>query len=149
MAVTTTTTALYTKFKDKLGKGQINLPAGPFQVLLTTDLYVPNLTTNEFASTPAASEVAAGTGYARVTVTPTWSQDGSVMRFILTDPVFTASGGSIVARRWVLIRDDAVGDSTRPLVATGLLDENDLDVTATDGNSLTVDFANVNGLFSF
>ena len=148
MAVTTTTTALYTKFKQKLGPGLIDLSVGPFEVLLTTSAYAPALDTDEFASTPAANELS-GNGYARATITPTWSADGSVMRFIVTDPVFTASGGSLVARRWVLLMDDGVADASSPLVATGLLDENDLDVTATDGNSLTVDFANVNGLFSF
>jgi hypothetical protein len=148
MAVTTTTTALYTKFKQKLGTGLIDLSVGPFEVLLTTSTYVPDLTTDEFASTPATNELS-GNGYARATITPTWSVDGSVMRFIVTDPVFTASGGSLVARRWVLLMDDGVADTSSPLVATGLLDENDLDVTATDGNSITVDFANVNGLFSF
>ena len=148
MAVTTTTTSLYLKFKQKLGQALIDLSGHTFQVMLTTSSYTPNLTTDEFASTPVTNELS-GNGYARATVTPTWSVDGSVMRFIITDPVFTASGDSLVARRWVLFRDAGGADSANPLVATGLLDENDLDVTATDGNSITVDFANVNGLFSF
>ncbi len=58
-----------------------------------------------------------------------------------TDPVWTASGGSIVAK-WVVLYEVA-GD----VVAYALLDSGGADVTATSGNTLTVAM-NASGIFT-
>ena len=60
---------------------------------------------------------------------------------ITTDPVWTASGGSITARFAVIYE---VGGR---VLCYALLDSTPADVTATSGNTLTVQ-ANVSGLFT-
>lgn len=147
MAVTTGSANLYDKFKLELGKGSFNLTSDTLKVMLLTSVYTPVAATDDFVSGISANEVASA-GYARTAVTPSWALDGSTARLILTDPVFTASGADMVARYWVLFKDDGVADASSRLIAYGLLNEADLDVTATDGNSITVDFANTLGLFS-
>ena len=59
---------------------------------------------------------------------------------ISVDPVWTAAGGSITARFACLY--EVAGD----VLAYCLLDSTPADVTATDGNTLTV-AAHVNGIF--
>jgi len=146
MATYTGSAALYTKFKQGLGTGVYDFSADTLKVALTTSSYTPGTDTHDFMD-DITNEVS-GNGYARQTVTATWSATGSTVTLSLTDPVFTASGGSIVARYWVLFVDAGVGDSTNPLIAYGLIDSTPGDVTTSDGNTLTVDFS-ASGLFSF
>ena len=60
---------------------------------------------------------------------------------ITTDPVWTASGGSITARFGVIY--EVAGD----VLCYCLLDSTPADVTATDGNTLTI-AASVSGVFT-
>jgi hypothetical protein len=60
---------------------------------------------------------------------------------IATDPIWTASGGSIVARFAVIY--EVAGD----ILCYCLLDDAPADVTATDGNTLTV-AAHASGVFT-
>ncbi|MEO7836209.1 MAG: hypothetical protein ABIS21_01045 [Acidimicrobiales bacterium] len=60
---------------------------------------------------------------------------------ITTDPVWTASGGSIVARYAVIY------EVAGRVLCYALLDSTPADVTATTGNTLTV-AANASGLFT-
>jgi hypothetical protein len=80
----------------------------------------------------------AGNGYARQTLAnQTWVRSTNTVTFNADDVVYTASGGSIVARYFVLF-DDTPTSPLDPLICYGLLDQTPLDVTATDGNTLTV-----------
>ncbi len=60
------------------------------------------------------------------------------------NPVWTASGGSVVARFAVIIDGTVTGDQA---IAVCLLDTAPADVTATDGNTLTLTM-NASGLFT-
>ncbi len=60
---------------------------------------------------------------------------------IATDPVWTASGGSIIARFAVIY------ETGGNVLCYSLLDNTPADVTATDGNTLTV-AANASGVFT-
>ena len=88
-------------------------------------------------------EHAAANGYATggITVSPgTLAGTTTVTADITTDPVWTASGGSIVARFAVLY--ESAGD----VVFYCLLDAVPADVTVTTGNTLTI--ATASGIFT-
>jgi hypothetical protein len=82
------------------------------------------------------NEHAAANGYTAggIAVTPVLSGTTSVTWSFVTNPVWTASGGSIVARFAVLYKVSS-GD----IMAYCLLDSAPADVTTTNGNTLTVD----------
>ena len=88
-------------------------------------------------------EVANGNGYTTggIAITLTLSGTTTVTVDIQTDPVWTASGGSITARYAVIYE---VGGN---VLCYCLLDSTPADVTATDGNTLTVS-ANASGVFT-
>lgn len=89
------------------------------------------------------NEHAAANGYSAggIAVTLTLSGTTTVTVDIATDPVWTASGGSIVARFGVLY--EVAGQ----VLCYCLLDSTPADVTATAGNTLTV-AANASGVFT-
>lgn len=91
----------------------------------------------------ATSEHAAANGYTAggIAVALTLSGTSTVKVDITTDPVWTASGGSIVAR-WAVIYE--VGGN---VLCYCLLDSTPADVTATTGNTLTVAANAANGVF--
>jgi len=67
-----------------------------------------------------------------------WTKSGSVSTFTCTSPVWTASGGSIVARFAVIYCNATVNSIVKPLLCVCLLDTAPADVTATTGNTFTV-----------
>lgn len=89
------------------------------------------------------NEVANGNGYTTggIAITLTLSGTTTVTVDISTDPVWTASGGSITARYAVIYE---VGGR---VLCYALLDNTPADVTATAGNTLTV-AANASGVFT-
>jgi hypothetical protein len=89
------------------------------------------------------NEVAQANGYTTggIAVVLTLAGTTTVTVDIQTDPVWTASGGSITARFAVLYE---VGGR---VLCYALLDSTPADVTATDGNTLTV-AANASGVFT-
>jgi hypothetical protein len=89
------------------------------------------------------NEVAQANGYTTggIAVVLTLAGTTTVTVDIQTDPVWTASGGSITARFAVIYE---VGGR---VLCYALLDSTPADVTATDGNPLTV-AANASGVFT-
>ena len=89
------------------------------------------------------NEHANGNGYTTggITITLTLSGTTTVTVDIDTDPVWTASGGSITARYAVIY------ESGGNVLCYCLLDNSPGDVTATTGNTLTV-AANASGVFT-
>lgn len=77
----------------------------------------------------------------------TWTNAAGVITFDCADAIWTASGGSITARFAVLYRNATVNTIVKPLLCVTLLDVTPADVTATTGNTLTVQF-NASGLFT-
>lgn len=71
----------------------------------------------------------------------TWTNAAGVETFDCNDPVWTASGGSIVARFAVIYKNATVNGIVKPLWGVCLLDTTPADVTATAGNTLTVTIA--------
>ncbi len=68
----------------------------------------------------------------------TWVNAAGTITFDCNDPVWTATGGSIVARFAVIYRNATVNTIVKPLLCVCLLDTTPADVTATTGNTLTV-----------
>lgn len=134
---------IYTQFKKNLGRS-MNLSTDTFKMLLTSNAYVPNLLTDAVLA-DVLGELS-GNGYARQTLgSVAYDEVGDDMKFDFADPVFSATGGNWTARRWVIF-DDTVSSPTKPLVATGLINSADADVTVTSGNTLTFN-VNASGLF--
>jgi len=142
MATYTATFDFYENFFEVIAE-TINLSTDTFKIGLTTSSYTPNLATNTVVG-DVTNEVS-GNGYAQQTLASvTYSQTGGVATFDFANPVFTASGGSIVARRF-FIYDDTT--ASKWLIGTGLLDSTNADVTTTAGNTLTM-VVNASGLFT-
>ena len=88
------------------------------------------------------NEHAAANGYTAGGIAVTVTLSGTTTVTVdSTDPVWTASGGSITARFVVLY--EVTGD----VVAYALLDSTPADVTATAGNTLTIQH-NASGVFT-
>lgn len=68
----------------------------------------------------------------------TWAQASGTATFDCDNAVWTASGGDIVARFAVIYRNATVNSIVKPLLCVCLLDATPANVTATDGNTLTV-----------
>ena len=138
MTVSTGTINFYDAW-NAVSHNAANCDTDSFEVLLCTSSYTPNAAHATISD--ITSEVS-GNGYARQSVNVSFTQTGGVGKFDFSDPSFTASGGSIVARYWVL-RDSTVD----ALVAWGLIDSTNVDVTTTDGNSLTMNL-DADGLYN-
>lgn len=77
----------------------------------------------------------------------TWTNSSGTITFDLADAVWTAAGGSIIARFAVVYRNATVNSIVKPLLGVVLLDTAPADVTATDTNTFTVQW-NASGLFT-
>jgi hypothetical protein len=128
--------------------GRTSLLDGTFDVADDTYKMALFLSTSNIgaASTTFAgvtNEHAAANGYTAggITVDLTLAGTTTVTTDIATDPVWTASGGSLVARFAVIYE---VGGN---VLCYALLDSTPADVTATDGNTLTVP-AHASGVFT-
>lgn len=137
MATTTSEVVVYDSFKRDLQDGTIDLDGDTWIMGLSTSTYTPDVNTHE-TLTDITNEVV-GNGYARQTLTSVTLTEptNGTWRFDSADAVFTAAGGSIVAR-YYWIFDDTPTAPADPLFCYGALDVTPLDVTTTNGNTLTV-----------
>lgn len=124
---------LYQSWVENLAKSA-NLSSDSFVVGLTSSTYTPSASTHSTIS-DITNELS-GSGYSRQAIgSVTFSRSGAVVTLDGADVVFTASGGSIIARYFFIFDDTVSGD---PLVGYGLLDTAPADVTVTTGNTLTL-----------
>jgi hypothetical protein len=77
----------------------------------------------------------------------TWAQSAGTATFDCDHVVFTASGGDIVARFAVIYADATLNTIVKPLLCVCLLDVAPANVTATNGNTLTIAM-NASGVFT-
>ncbi|KKL74918.1 hypothetical protein LCGC14_2060070 [marine sediment metagenome] len=106
-------------------------------------LSTSNLGASSTTFAGVTNEHAAANGYSAggIAITLTLAGTTTVTVDISSDPVWTASGGSIVARF------AAIYEVAGNVLCYALLDDTPADVTATDGNTLTV-AANASGVFT-
>ena len=107
MATTTGTLIVYDSYKREMQNKNVEIDADTFICGLSTSTYVPDRSAQE-ALADITNEVV-GNGYARQTLTGVTQTEPvlGTWRFDSADPVFTASGGSIVARWWWVFNDTA------------------------------------------
>ncbi|MGD9889880.1 MAG: hypothetical protein AB7U18_01125 [Dehalococcoidia bacterium] len=128
--------------------GRTSLINGTFDIDSDTYKMALFLSTSDLGATETTyagvtNEHANGNGYTTggISITLTLSGTTTVTVDISSDPVWTASGGSIVARF------AAIYEVSGNILCYCLLDSTPADVTATSGNTLTV-AANASGVFT-
>ena len=102
------------------------------------------------ACVPIAGALTTANGYTAggaALASKTTLRAAGVMTFDAADVVWTASGGSITARYLVLYASVARDGFTNPLIGYALLDTTPADVTATDTNTLTIQWS-ASGIFT-
>ena len=140
------TFTLYDSFAEFVADGTIDLDTHTFKIMLLTSTYTPAASDSTYAGI-SANEISGTNGYTTTgaaLTSVTWSQTSGVATFDSADQVWTASGGSIVARHAVIYSDTAASDE---LVGYLLLDTSPADLTATDTNTMTVGPHASNGWF--
>jgi len=130
-------------------KAQLNKLNGEMPLSLTTNWKMALFLSTSNCDTLTSNEVygdltnehANANGYTTGGIALTGvslSRSGNVVTFTCTSPVWTASGGSIVARFAVIYQNSTVLTKVKPLFVVCLLDTAPADVTATTGNTFTV-----------
>ena len=128
--------------RTKLLNGTFDLDTDTFKMALFTSS--SNLGASSTAYSGVTNEVSNGNGYTTggASITLTLSGTTSVKVDIDTDPVWTADSGDITARFAAIY--EVGGD----VLCYCLLDDAPADVTATDGNTLTVAAHASNGVMT-
>lgn len=124
-------------FVQDLGRGVHNLNSNTLKIMLTNS--APNAATH--AVKADLTEISAGNGYSAggATVASTaYSQTSGTGNLTGTDPVITASGGSIGPFRYAVLYNDTPTSPADPLI--GYWDYGS-SITLADTESLTVDLA--------
>lgn len=119
--------------RTNLLNGTFDLDSDSFKVALFTSASNIGAASTTYAG--VTNQVAQANGYTTGGIAVTLALTGttSVAVAFATNPVWTASGGNIAAR-WAVLYE--VGGN---VLAYCLLDATPADVTATDGNTLTID----------
>lgn len=132
----------------KLNISEVVPRTATFKVTLHTSTYTFAATHGVYAD--LTNELATANGYTntgQALASVTWTQASGTATFDAADLVWTASGGSIVARRAVIRAIGTFNSLVDPLVASILLDTTPADVTTTTGNTLTLQW-NASGIFT-
>lgn len=143
---------LYERAKKDIATGLIDLDTNAFRINLYLSTSNANTLTDATINDMGdiTNEVATNFGYTQgaKTVTLAVTQSGGTITVDeTTNPVWTASGGSIVARFAVIYKYvDGTPANNTPLCVC-LLDTTPADVTATTGNTLTITM-NASGIFT-
>ena len=130
--------------KERMGNAEINFDTDTFKMRLYTSS--SNIAATSDDASAVTGELTTANGYTAggVTLTPTWTRATGTVTFDVSDPSWTASGGSIVARYAAIVDTTPV---TPRVVAFCTLDNTPADVTTTTGNSLTIQIS-VSGVFT-
>lgn len=136
---------VHDRFKEYEGDGTIDMDNDTFVMRLYSS--ASNIATTSVGdATTATNELSTANGYTSggQTVAATWVRSGGTVTFDVADAVWTASGGSITARFAAIVDTTTTPDE---VVAHSLLDNTPANVTATDGNTFTVQI-NGSGVFT-
>lgn len=138
----------YNSFREYIADGTIDIDTDTFKVTLHTSTYTPSASTHTIYS-DLTNELSTANGYTNggaALGSVSWNRSGGTVTFDAADTVWTASGGTITARYAVIRKDGTTGGIVSPLVAYILLDTTPADVSATSGNTLTLQW-NASGIF--
>jgi hypothetical protein len=138
---------LYEAAKLAIANGDIDFNSHSFKIALFLSSSNCNTLSGASGIGDLTNQVATNFGYTQnskaVTIT-TANSSGTITVDETTNAVWTASGGAITAR-FAVIYDDT--HATDQAICVCLLDTTPADVSATDGNTLTINI-NVLGLFT-
>lgn len=134
---------MYALAKKKAGDGTFDFDANTFKVALFLSSSNANTLTAHSILADLTNQHANANGYTTggVTVAATWVESAGTVTFDTADAIWTASGGSIVARFAVIYGSGTLNGLVNPVLAVCLLDTAPADVTATDTNTFTVQMA--------
>lgn len=130
------------QFSEDLAKKKHDLSSDTIKVMLSNSEPL-----NSYETKSEITEISAGNGYpagGRVASVVSCEQSLGVLRFILSDVVFTATG-SIGPFRYIILYNDTQTSPSKPLI--GWLDYGS-NITLVSGESFTVDFDNSVGVFT-
>src|SRR5262245_7673543 len=139
----------YNKFPLWAADGTFDMDADTFKFALYLSTSNANTLTNSVLA-DLTNEHANANGYTTGGVTATgvtWLESSGVITFDANDPVWNALGGNIVARFCVCYKSGTANGHANPLVCVSLLDTAPADVTAVDGNPLTIQI-NASGILT-
>lgn len=137
--------ATFTKFNsfvEDLAEGVHNLQTGALTVALCASANAPLITNTVLAN---LTQITYTNLSSRVLSMATSAQTSGTYRLILNDLILTASGGSVAPFRYVVIYNDTPTSPLDPLI--GFYDYGS-DLTLANGETLTLDFDNVNGVLT-
>jgi len=138
----------YNNWREAIGRA-IDLSSPPtVNVTLHTSTYTPDAEAHVVLA-DLTNQLSTASGYTsggQALSSVTWTQSTTVAIFDAADTVWTASGGSITARYAILRAVGTFNSQVDPLIAYILLDTTPADVTATDGNTFTLQW-HANGIF--
>ena len=141
---------VYEQFKLNLGKGIIDLTAGTFNMaLFLSTSNADTLDTSEKLA-DLTNQHANANGYLTGGVAMTgvvYTNTAGTEKFTSNPVVWTASGGSIVARSAVVYKVGTFGTIVNPIICTCLLDATPANVTAADTQTLTITM-NASGIWT-
>lgn len=126
-------------FVENLAEKAFNLGSDTLKVMCTNT--APNATDGQKSQ---LTEISAGNGYTAggtATTISSSSQSSGTYKLVITDVVFTASGGSIGPLRYVVLYDDTATNDE----LIGYWDYGS-SITLAAGESLTVDFDPTTGV---
>lgn len=141
---------LYELGKQHLSDGTFDLDSNTFKCALYTSSSNANTLTTSSILADITNQVAQANGYTtggNTLTGVTWTNSSGTMTFTGTIPAWTASGGSITARFAVIYGSGTLNGLVNPILCVCLLDTTPADVTATDGNTFTVQM-NASGAFT-
>ncbi len=144
----TASITFYNSFKEYVADGTFDLNTDSFKVALVSSSYTFSAAHTVYAD--LTNELSTANGYTSggaALASVTFSQTSGTATFDAADTTWTASGGSIVARRAVIYKDGTANTRVKPLIASILLDTTPADVTVTTGNTLTLQY-NASGIFT-
>lgn len=139
----------YQSFREYVADGTIDLDTDTFKVTLHSSSYTPNAGTHTVYA-DLTNELSTASGYTNggdALGSVQWNRSGGTVTFDAADTIWTASGGSITARYAVIRKDGTANAIVSPLICYILLDTTPADVTATAGNTLTLQW-NGSGIFT-
>lgn len=137
---------IFDRAKHHIGVGTINLSSGNFRLTLHRTSASANLV-GDITTYASVGDECSGGGYSDVSLAGiAWTNGASAgqQKFDCTDPVITASGSTLSAVRYAVIRQSASAGGG-PLLCYAALSTAEFNVTT--GNTLTIQMA-ATGIFT-
>lgn len=140
---------LYNSMKEYIADGTIDLDNDTFKVALVSSAHTPNASTHTVYA-DVTNELSTANGYTNGGATlgsVTWTRSGATVTLAAADVQWTATSGSITARYAIIYKSGTANAIVNPLIAYILMDTTPADITATAGNTFTLQW-NASGILS-